>query len=65
VAGTIYKRPIKGTLGGANVTLTVSYEGLPHDIEVVYTGKLIDQNTMKGSVTFPQYGKGTWTATRH
>lgn len=62
--GTIYKRPIKGTIDGANVALTVSYEGIPHDIEVVYTGKLIDPNTMKGTVTFPQYGKGTWTATR-
>ena len=27
-------------------------------------GKLIDPNTMKGAVTFPQYGKGTWTAER-
>ena len=33
-------------------------------LKCVYTGKLIDPGTMKGSVTFPQYGKGTWTAER-
>jgi len=63
--GAIHERPVKGTLDGVNVSFTVAYEGIPHDIEVVYTGKLVDQNTMKGTVTFPQYGKGTWTATRN
>jgi len=62
--GTIYGRPIKGVPDGSNVRFTASYEGMPHDIDVVYTGKLIDPNTMKGAVTFPQYGKGTWTAER-
>ena len=33
--GTIYGRPIKGVLDGSNVRFTVSYEGVPHDIEVV------------------------------
>jgi hypothetical protein len=63
--GTIHGRPIKGSLNGSNVSLTISYEGIPHDIDVVFSGRLIDQNTMKGAVTFIQYGKGTWTATRN
>jgi len=63
--GTIHERPIKGTVDGAEVSLTVSYEGFPTNIDVVYTGRLVDQNTMQGTVTFPQYGKGTWKAIRH
>lgn len=62
--GAIHGRPIKGTLDGGNIRFTVSYEGVPQDIDVVYTGKLIDPNTMRGTVTFPQYGKETWTAER-
>jgi len=65
ITGSINGRPIKGSVDGANVTFTINFEAtVPSGIDVTFTGKVVDGKTLSGTVTFPQYGKGTWRATR-
>ena len=63
--GTIHERPIKGKFVGNAVTFTINFEGVPQGLDITFSGKLVDSTTMKGTVNFPQYGNGTWTATKH
>jgi hypothetical protein len=56
--------PVHGTIDGHKVSLTETLEGIPTGIDVIYSGSVVDDNTISGTVNFPQYGAGTWTATR-
>jgi hypothetical protein len=65
INGSINERPVKGTINGANVTFAINFETTtPEGFDVTYSGKVADKSTMRGTVTFPQYGSGTWTTTR-
>ena len=65
VTGSINGRPISGTIRGSSVTFAINFEAsIPSGFDVTFTGRVVDSKTMSGTVTFPQYGKGTWSATR-
>ncbi len=57
-------RPIKGTLDGTAVALTISFESSNGSGDVLFKGTVENANTMRGTVTMPQLGPGTWTAIR-
>lgn len=62
IAGSINGRPVKGTFDGSNINFTINFEAsIPQGIDVDFSGKLSAKDTLTGVVTFPQYGKGTWT----
>jgi outer membrane protein assembly factor BamD (BamD/ComL family) len=56
--------PVRGTIIGHKVNLTETLEGIPSGVDVLYVGTAADDNTINGTVNFPQYGAGTWTAKR-
>jgi hypothetical protein len=65
ITGSVNGRPVKGTFDGTNIIFTINFQAsIPEGIDVTYKGKLVDDKTLKGNVTFPQYGSGTWTANR-
>ena len=64
-AGDPSERPIKGKLVGNAVTFTINFEGGLQNTDVTFSGKLADSISMNGSVRFPDFGDGTWTATKH
>jgi len=58
-------RPVKGTIEGSNVTLTINFESLTRSgVDTVYNGQVVNTNTMQGTVTMIQLGPGTWKASR-
>lgn len=56
--------PVKGNVDGSAVTLTINFEGPNGTGGVVFKGEVVNANTMRGTVTMPQLGPGTWTAKR-
>ena len=51
----------KGTVKGEEISWTLSFEGERGPFTVTYTGR-IQENGMKGKVSYGRYGKGTWSA---
>ena len=57
--------PVIGSIDGSSITMTEYLKGIAGaTMQIVYKGKLVNGNTMKGTVNFPSYGNGTWTAKR-
>jgi len=54
------ENPIKGTINGADIEFT---ESVPSG-DATFKGKLVDGNTLQGTVDAPPYGAGNWTAKR-
>jgi hypothetical protein len=64
-AGSINGRPVTGTINGMKITFAINFEAsIPNGIDVTYIGTLVNRTTMRGAVTHPAFGRGTWTATR-
>ena len=56
---------LHGTISRSTVKLTNTLKAESGaSVDVVFKGRLVDANTMKGTVPFPGYGKGEWTARR-
>ena len=54
------EQQITGTIKGKDITFgfQASFDG--NAVKVTYTGT-VEKDTMKGSVTFGDFGEGTWT----
>jgi len=56
---------LRGTISRSAVKLTNTLKAESGaSVDVVFKGKLVDENSMKGTVSFLSYGKGEWTAKR-
>ena len=65
ITGTALGGDLKGTINGSRVTLTVYFKAYSGEtVPVVFKGKVVDANTLKGTVNFLSRGSGTWTAKR-
>jgi hypothetical protein len=62
--GQLGEGPINGTRKGDDVSITVKVNFQGQDFEVLYTGKVNADGTMKGKVKLGDLGEGDWTAKR-
>ncbi|HEY6371336.1 MAG TPA: hypothetical protein VIX37_12215 [Candidatus Sulfotelmatobacter sp.] len=63
-AGKLGESKVSGSVKDAQVEFEFRAIEKEHIITIHYTGTVKDQETMQGTVTFGDLGKGTWTATR-
>lgn len=62
--GQLGEGPLTGTVKGSDVTFTVKVNAQGQDLTIVYTGKIENNDTMKGKVVLGELGEGTWTGKR-
>lgn len=66
LTGTYHGRfgdsPLKGTLKGSDIKFTIKVEVQGQEVILDYAGKLESDTTMKGTVSFGDFGNGTFTA---
>jgi hypothetical protein len=55
---------IRGTIDGSNVSLTITFNSPTGNGATVFKGKVVNANTMQGTVNMLQLGPGNWTASR-
>ena len=55
---------IKGTIEGSNVSLTITFKSATGNGGTLFKGKVVNANTMQGTVNMLQLGFGNWTASR-
>ena len=55
---------VKGTVSGNKVEFSLNASAGGYDIEVTYTGTLLDDGTLSGEISLGGYGGGTFTGKR-
>ena len=63
-SGAFGKANLTGTLKGGEIKFSFSGEAGGQSAEVVYTGKVINKDSMQGTVQLGGLGEGTWTGKR-
>ena len=55
---------VKGTTEGSDVSLTITFNSPTGNGGTVFKGKVVNANSMQGTVNMLQLGPGNWTASR-
>jgi hypothetical protein len=63
-SGAFGKANLTGTVKGGEVKFSFSGEAQGQSAEVVYTGKIVNKDSMQGTVQLGGLGEGTWTGKR-
>lgn len=62
--GQLGEGPLTGMVKGADVKFTIKVNVQGQDLTIVYTGKIENKDSMKGTVMLGDLGEGTWTGKR-
>ena len=60
--GQFGEAPINGTLKGGEISFSMKINAQGQELEVTYTGKVLDGSNMKGKAKLGDFGEADWTA---
>ena len=59
--GQLGEAPVTGTIKDNNIELNIKVAAMGQEIDMLYTGILMEDGDMKGTVKIGQFGEGTFT----